>query len=146
MSATLTTRRRFLRFRLRTLLLLPLIFALAWWWVTWPKRTMARLDEFVAAGSLDEAAKMIEFEPDYRYPPEQVASQLGQSGVKLARRSLIDFVFGRQRFEIYDKGVACWINTGKSFEHVMIDSVTVERGRVEYKWGLTMAEWIKQGK
>jgi hypothetical protein len=33
---------RFVRFRLRSLLLLPVLFAVAWWWVTWPERTARR--------------------------------------------------------------------------------------------------------
>lgn len=38
--------RRFLRFKLRTLLLLPAVFAFGWFWWTWPQRT---LQAFVVA-------------------------------------------------------------------------------------------------
>jgi hypothetical protein len=44
---------RFVRFRLRSLLLLPVLFAAAWWWVTWPERTARR---FVQRLSNDPAA------------------------------------------------------------------------------------------
>jgi hypothetical protein len=51
----LRTHFRFARFRLRTLFLLPVLFAIAWWWLTWPDRT-AR--QFVRLLSEDvEAAK-----------------------------------------------------------------------------------------
>jgi hypothetical protein len=146
MPTTPTTRRHFLRYRLRTLLLLPLVFALGWWWVTWPQRTMGHLDALVAANRLDEAAALIEFEPKYRLAPHFVAQQLGQPHIGPASRGFADLLLGRQRFEIYDKGVSCWVDTGNGFEHVMIESVTVERGRINIRWGPTMTEWIRLGK
>jgi hypothetical protein len=143
-----------LRFRLRTLLLLPLVFALGWWWVTWPQRTINRLDELVAAGDLDQAASLIVFEPDYRYPPDKVAQGLqhgrGQPHTAPANRNLIDLVLGRRRFEIDKKGVAVFVNTGEKSQHMMIESVTVERGRIKYEWGLSMIDFeqerIRNGK
>jgi hypothetical protein len=37
-----TKKRRFVRYSLRTLLVLPMLFAAAWWWLTWPERTAQR--------------------------------------------------------------------------------------------------------
>ena len=50
--------RRFLRFRLRTLLLLPLVFAAGWWWATWPERTARRFVELLNAGEIESAKAM----------------------------------------------------------------------------------------
>jgi hypothetical protein len=58
MSTLPTHRRRFLRFRLRTLLLLPVLFAAGWWWATWPERTARRFVEFLAAGDIEAAKRM----------------------------------------------------------------------------------------
>jgi len=143
-----------LRFRLRTLLLLPLVFAFGWWWMTWPQRTIDQLDALVAAGKLDQAANLIVFEPDYRYPPDKVAQALrhgrGQPHTAPANRNLIDLVLGRRRFEIDKKGVAAFVNTGEKSQHMMIESVTVERGRIKYRWGLSMNDFeqerIRSGK
>jgi hypothetical protein len=52
------TRRRFPRFSLRTLLLLPVLFAAAWWWITWPERTARRFVELLSAGDFESARKM----------------------------------------------------------------------------------------
>jgi hypothetical protein len=146
MTANSSTFRRFFRFRLWALLLLPLLFALGWWWVTWPKRTLARFDALVAANKLGEAAALIQFEPNYRYPPNKVSEGLGQPHVRRAKRGLADLIVGRQPFEIYDKGVAYWVDTDAGFQHIMLESVTIQYGQIKFKWGLTIAEWIKQGK
>jgi hypothetical protein len=50
--------RRFLRFRLRTLLLLPVLFAAGWWWATWPERTARRFVELLTAGDIEAATAM----------------------------------------------------------------------------------------
>jgi hypothetical protein len=143
------SRRSRFRFRLRSLLLLPALFAAGWWWVTWPERTIARLDALVAANDVTQADRLIEFEPDYRYPPEKVANGLrhglGQPHTRPARRSPIDLLLGRQRFEIDKGGLAAFVNTGQKSEHMMIESITVERGRIKYKWGVSLAEFSKQG-
>jgi hypothetical protein len=56
-----TLLRRILRFRLRTLLLLPIIFAVGWWWVTWPERTARRFVDLLAAGNIKAAQAMSDF-------------------------------------------------------------------------------------
>jgi hypothetical protein len=53
-----TNVRRLFRFRLRTLLLLPLLFAVGWWWVNWPERTARRFVELLAAGNIEAAKEM----------------------------------------------------------------------------------------
>jgi hypothetical protein len=49
------TKRRFFRFRLRTLLLLPILVAAGWWWWTWPERTARRFVERLNAGDIEDA-------------------------------------------------------------------------------------------
>ncbi len=51
-------KRRWLQFSLRTLLLMPVLFALGWWWVTWPERTIDRFNRLTAAGEFDEREAM----------------------------------------------------------------------------------------
>jgi hypothetical protein len=42
------------------LLLLPVLFAAGWWWVTWPERTAKRFIELLAAGDVPRAQAMID--------------------------------------------------------------------------------------
>ena len=137
---------RLFRFRLRTLLMLPAVVAVGWFLWTWPERTIRKLESLVASGKLDEAAALVEFKPDYRYPPDKLAHQLRQPQTQPATRSLLDLALGRQPFTIEKDGVACFVDTGAHFEHVMVKSVTIERGRIKYEWGQTLAELTHQGK
>jgi hypothetical protein len=50
--------RRVFQYRVRTLLLLPALFAAGWWWVTWPERSARRFTERLAAGDVDGARAM----------------------------------------------------------------------------------------
>jgi hypothetical protein len=59
-DSRLQTRRRFLRFRLRTLLLLPVVFAIGWWWVMWPERTARRFVAHLNVGEVEAAKAMCE--------------------------------------------------------------------------------------
>jgi hypothetical protein len=54
------TKRRFFRFRLRTLLLLPILVAAGWWWLTWPERTAKRFVQLLKDGDLESAKAMID--------------------------------------------------------------------------------------
>jgi hypothetical protein len=137
--------RRRLRFRLRTLLFLPVLFAACWWWITWPKRTLRALDSRIAAGQMDAARAMIVFEPDYRMTAQAVAHQLrGQPHTRLAKRTLRDLLLARQTYDLAPGGVMCWVQNGSKFEHRVCGSVTVERGVIKYQWGCTMQEWDAQ--
>jgi hypothetical protein len=52
---------------------------------------------------------------------------------------------GRRRYLPVKGGVACWVQTSSGFDHVMIESVTIERGTIHWRWGCTMKEWFAQG-
>jgi hypothetical protein len=58
LSAFLNKMRRLFRYRLRSLLLLPALFALGWWWVTWPERTARRFVAALAARDVETAQAM----------------------------------------------------------------------------------------
>ena len=53
-------KRRLFRFRLRTLLALPIVFAAMWWWVTWPERSANKFVGLLAAGDIEAARAMID--------------------------------------------------------------------------------------
>ena len=54
---------RLFRFRLRTLLALPIVFAAAWWWLTWPERSANTFVELLAEGNVAAAQAMIDGPP-----------------------------------------------------------------------------------
>jgi hypothetical protein len=59
MNEPATKTRRFFRFRLRTLLLLPILVAAGWWWLTWPERTARRFVDLLNEGDVEGAKSMI---------------------------------------------------------------------------------------
>ncbi len=136
------------RFKLRTLLLIILVAALAleaWLWISWPTRTLSRLDELLKEGRTDAAQALIVFEPDYRLSPEDVAHILRQSHTPPVTRSLSDIFMARRTYKPLSDGVAAWVQTGTGFDHMMIDSVTIERGTIRWQWGCTLKEWNAKG-
>jgi hypothetical protein len=60
MNEPVTNKRRLFRFRLRTLLLLPILVAAGWWWWIWPERTARRFVERLNAGDIEDAKAMID--------------------------------------------------------------------------------------
>jgi hypothetical protein len=63
MNDSSITRRRGFRFRLRTLLLLPAVFAVGWWWLTWPERTAKRFVELLDDGNVPAARAIVDGPP-----------------------------------------------------------------------------------
>ncbi|TWU56735.1 hypothetical protein Poly51_26520 [Rubripirellula tenax] len=51
--------RRYLRFRLRTLLALPIVFSLGWYWCDAPNRAIRHLHDALASGDLQAANALI---------------------------------------------------------------------------------------
>jgi hypothetical protein len=113
--ATLPThRRRFLRFRLRTLLLLPLLFALGWWWVTWPEWTARAFSEAVvkrdqlaakqhmASGHTNAHALSWLFKNTIEGPPHSGVSLVEFVGVEVeySPRTPVDYLLARQPFKL----------------------------------------------
>ena len=50
---------RWLMFGLWTSIVLAVLTAAGWWWVTWPERTMREFTELMLAGKLDDAKLMM---------------------------------------------------------------------------------------
>jgi hypothetical protein len=133
-------KRRWCQFSLRILLLLPVVFAALWWWVTWPDRTLREFRRLVAEGHHEAAASMLVFDPDYRMTVKQVAHQLnGQPHTRMTHRNLLDVLLARQRYK-HNVTLMCWVQKGSTFDHQVCEAVSVERGKLKYKWGCTMYE------
>jgi len=60
MNGSITRKHGYFRFRLRTLLLLPILVAAGWWWWTWPERTARRFVQLLNDGDLESAKAMID--------------------------------------------------------------------------------------
>jgi hypothetical protein len=133
-------RRRWFRFSLRVLLLLPVAFAAMWWWVTWPGRTLQEFRRLVAEGRTDDAESMVVFDPDYRMSGEEVAHQLNsQPHTQLTHRNWLDVLVARHRFQ-HNVTLICWVDKGSFWDYQVCESISVERGKIKYKWGCTMYE------
>lgn len=128
----LSKRRRY-QFSLRTLLSLPLLFAVGWlifsagwWWVTWPERTAVKYREVLLHGTADEANAF--FSPST--VPVSMEMSFDEESFQDAvrehfwpgRRSMRDFFLARQYFEV----------PGLFSEH---KGFVVERGKVVAVFG-----------
>jgi hypothetical protein len=98
----------------------------------------------IAEGRRAEAESCIVFEPNYYLSPESVAHQLRQPHTPPAKRGWSDWLYARQAYEPAD--VVHWVQTDSGYDHFMLESVTVERGIIRYKWGCRFKEWTAQGK
>ncbi|MCA9146629.1 MAG: hypothetical protein KDB05_27815 [Planctomycetales bacterium] len=141
----MTTRKRIrIQFGLRTLLLSVTLVALllfAWRWFTWPERTLRELDAQVQNNT--ETIR-IRFIPDYRMSAEAVSHQLKQYHTTPKPRSVPDIFAGRQIYQPANDQVLCWVQIGSDHEHVLLESITIERGTITYRWGQRYAEWLRQ--
>lgn len=144
MFSTLRNRRWF-KFSLRTLLVLVALVAFSTWWITWPERTRGEVERSIANGQTDVADRWIEWTPYHKIDHKIVSRDLQQWHSIAPRRSVVDLLLGRQVYYPPTDGLAYWIDTGQKFDHIMLESLTIERGKIKYKWGCTMAEWFAQG-
>ncbi len=101
MTAHTSSRRRWFRFRLRSLLALPLVFALSWCWVTWPERTVRRYCELLAAKSFDGARSM----SDLRKSSSTMEKICGLKGFTMGKPLLVSptwraWLLGERQFVI----------------------------------------------
>src|ERR1700741_4932191 len=121
------------RFRLRTLLLAPLVFGAGWWWGTWPTRTVTKLNSLVAAGESEAAESLTVFSPDVRITPATVSIDLRAPFVAPLDRTWADLLLARQRYQLM-ANFDVTVQTGYKSESRAWESVTVERGLIKYKW------------
>src|SRR5262245_5312989 len=89
------------RFRLRTLLLLPVLFAAGWWWITWPARTADRFVTFLMVRDLDSARAMIDGEqPTNAVTPFQKSARPIILPPQLLPGTWSEFLSGSRRFNL----------------------------------------------
>ena len=86
--------RSWFQFSVRTLFSLPIVFAAAWWWITWPSRTAHDFAQLALSGRLEQV--------DGRFGVD-LAALVDENGPfteeYFAPRSS-DIVSGRQKFSI----------------------------------------------
>ena len=93
--------RRRLQFGLRAVLMLPILFAAAWWWVTWPDRTARKFARFLSAGDVQAAREMVVGpQPSDGFWTIVDAGFLEFDRPILNRRSHDEWVLARRTFEI----------------------------------------------
>ena len=152
-------KRNWLRYRLRTLLILIALVALgltAWRWYTWPEHALRELEVLIAQENFRAAESRIVFEPNYRYAPEKVLGLLRRGNPLPAKRTWSDIFHARQNYRVrlagqeYDPekdGVTCFVQIGpdKSAHH-FFESATVERGVITIRWGEGLQDWIARQK
>jgi hypothetical protein len=101
----LTPKRSWFQFSLRTLLSLPLLFAVGWWWVTWPGRTAERYRKAMIEGTPQEARSFLssprvyEFGPNMLFLEDDFRNAL-RDRVTPHPRSVTDLLLSRQYFEV----------------------------------------------
>jgi hypothetical protein len=97
-----TTRKRRWQFGLRSLLLLPAIFAVGWWLATWPDRTMSEFTRLLNEGRFEEAAELVDeglgnsVEPDdgclWIMHPGEMATVVGIAGLDAEPATVSDWI------------------------------------------------------
>jgi hypothetical protein len=128
-----TTLRRFLRFRLRTLLLLPPLFAVAWWWVTWPERTVRRFVELLNSGNVEAARAMTDF------PQEGVWKTAAFGGVRFTTRKL---AADGWRDYLTARGTAA-ISVSVATGEAVLDEFVVRRSRLSLNPAVTRHQFVE---
>jgi hypothetical protein len=126
-----TSKRRLVRYSLRTLLVLPVFFAAAWWWVTWPERTARK---FVRLLNEDpNAAKEMIDGPQASLGFWKVATspQFSFESQSLSPGSWANFLAARRTFDVEWQAQNSDGDLGRFIavrNHVMLDP-TVSDGR-----------------
>ena len=103
------------RFRLRSLLAMPIAFAVVFWWVTWPSRTFRSFDDAIARqqfeivnSAVERRQCFFEFREDgiqyiaengSFYYPIGISNQFPKH-LDLSDRSLADLIQSRMRYRV----------------------------------------------
>jgi hypothetical protein len=150
---------RWLQFRLRTLFLVCLIAAAGVWlyqWTRWPARTVQDFADLIQREQYEEAAARLEYENDFLVSPDDVVHRVHVARIVCDNcepqwRSLADIIYGRQTYKAVGNQ-ACFVDLGKFQAHWLIDSMTVERGKIRFHWRgpadptvrYENGEWVKE--
>lgn len=130
-----------MQFKLRTLFLVCLIAAAGAWlyqWSRWPARTVQDFAELIQQGKFEEAAAQLEFEDDFLVSPDDLDHRVHVARIvcdnsERQRRSIADIFYGRQTYKAVGNQ-ACYVDLGRFRAHWMIESMTVERGKIRFNW------------
>jgi hypothetical protein len=133
---------KWLRFRLRTLFIACFLAAIGLWayrWIQWPARTLQTFNALMEQKRYEDAAARLEYEHGYLVSPDDVihrvhvAQEVCNQYCTAQRRSLSDILYGRQVYKVVGD-TACWVDTGSVQAHFLIESMTLERGKIRYRW------------
>jgi hypothetical protein len=135
------SKRSWLQFRLRTLFVFCTLAAIGVWvfrWVQWPARTLQEFGALIEQKRYEEAARL-EYEHGYLISPGDlvhrvhVAHSVCNYHCQPRGRSISDLIDGRQVYEVVGNQ-ACFVDTGSIKAHFLIESVTLERGKMRFHW------------
>ena len=98
---------RWLMIGLWTSIVLPVLAAAGWWWVTWPERTAVEFVESLDAKRWEHAKAMVGEWPDRKlaiFFAEATNNELDPMGFVVIPRSMLDLLNGCQDFRADGKG------------------------------------------
>lgn len=136
-------KKKWLQFRIRTLFVICLLAAIAicgYQWTRWPTRTLREFGTLVENEEFEQAEARLEFKPNYLVSPDdpvrrvRVTQSVCTNSCMPARRSLADFFYGRQTYEL-KQNTTIFVDTGYVRARFLIDSMTIERGKIRYNFG-----------
>jgi hypothetical protein len=148
------------QFRLRTLFIVCALAAIGVWvyrWVQWPSRTLQEFGDLIEQKRYEGAAARLEFEHGYLVSPGDlvhrvhVAHSVVNYHCQPRGRSVSDLIDGRQVYDVVGNQ-ACFVDTGSVNAHFLIESITLERGKIRFHWRGPMpganlryenGEWIR---
>jgi hypothetical protein len=79
---------------------LAIFVVAAWWWVTWPERTMHDFASLMAAGKLDDAKPMMLPGSASWFVPAQNPNNWSSVGIQGQPRTWRDVLAARQEFKL----------------------------------------------
>jgi hypothetical protein len=131
-----------LQFRLRTLFIVCALAAIGVWvyrWVQWPARTLEEFGALIEHQRYEAAAARLEFEHGYLVSPGDlvhrvhVAHSVVSNHCQPRRRSISDLIDGVQVYDVVGNQ-ACFVDAGSVRAHFLIESITLERGKIRFHW------------
>ena len=93
---------RWLLIGLWTAIVLGVLAAAGWWWVTWPERTAREFVELVADGKLEVARRRLYLEPDTIVSQVHTISAWENTKMEGLPRSAGDMLRRRQKFFVVE--------------------------------------------
>lgn len=123
---------RWLVLSLLSVILLAVLGAGAWWWVTWPERTAREFAERFGAARIDEAAMMLTEDESvvlFRPPAEEWPAGWKDPFVRMQSRTYSDVLCGRGYAQYKMFGGVIGIARGRVLGFKMVPNPDAWRGR-----------------